>query len=285
MNSKKIMLCASVSAAMLFALPVHAEESSVPAASYVTDNENLLTMDELNDLEEYAQEVSEAYECGVYIRVETTYAGYSTISDYAEYIYNHENMGYGEERNGILFIITMDEREYDFCAYGDTANYAFTDYAKECMAESMIDDLSDGDYADAFDDYINSAEYDLHMAASGQPVDEWIPNDPEPYVEPTGLEKVASGAPIIIGVPCILSLIICMIQKSKNKTAKIATTARNYIPENGIRLTGSHDFMVNRTVTRTPIVHSQPSGDRSGGGHMGGTSVNSGGFSHHSGKF
>jgi len=60
------------------------------------------------------------------------------------------------------------------------------------------------------------------------------------------------------------------------KTARIATTACNYIPPGGFQLTGSEDTFLYQTVTRTKVQSSSSSG---------GTSVDSKGFSGRSGKF
>ena len=68
--------------------------------------------------------------------------------------------------------------------------------------------------------------------------------------------------------------------KSKMKNAKIAHEASEYIAPKGIAMHVQDDVFTHSTVTRQRI---ERDNDR-GGGH-GGTSVNSGGFSHSSGKF
>jgi hypothetical protein len=66
------------------------------------------------------------------------------------------------------------------------------------------------------------------------------------------------------------------------KSARIATTADRYVVPGSAHLHIRDDRFLNRTQTVQVISHDRGS---SGGGHAGGTSVNSGGFSHHSGKF
>ena len=58
---------------------------------------------------------------------------------------------------------------------------------------------------------------------------------------------------VTIILPLIIAFIICMIWRSKMKTAKIARFADNYIPAGGFRLTGQGDIFMYRTVSRTRI--------------------------------
>ena len=78
----------------------------------------------------------------------------------------------------------------------------------------------------------------------------------------------------------ILALIITVIIANKNKTKGIATEASAYITNGGLNLSTSLDLYshTTRTVRHIP----PPSNNDSSSG---GTSVNSGGFSHSSGHF
>ena len=76
-------------------------------------------------------------------------------------------------------------------------------------------------------------------------------------------------------MPLLTALIVCLIMKGKMKTARKQTQADAYIPRDGVRITRRDDVYLTTTQTRV-AVESQKSG---------GTSVNSGGFSHSSGKF
>ena len=78
----------------------------------------------------------------------------------------------------------------------------------------------------------------------------------------------------------IIAFIYCAGLKKKMKSAKIAREASAYIAPQGAWMQDQQDMFTHATVTRQHI--ERDSGSRSGGG---GTSVNSGGFSHSSGKF
>ena len=122
---------------------------------------------------------------------------------------------------------------------------------------------------------INKPDRYLYQQANGTPID--VPgSEPEdPAVVAARNKNIRMGV-TFIGGP-VISLIVCLILKAKNKTKGIKVEAGNYIPDNGVNITGMQDIYLYRTETVTHVHH-----DDHGGG---GTSVNSGGFSHSSGSF
>jgi len=69
---------------------------------------------------------------------------------------------------------------------------------------------------------------------------------------------------IVILVPIIIAGIVCTIWKNQMKTAKVAKTARNYIPEGGFNLTAKDDRYLYRTTTQTLISNNSSGGTSSG---------------------
>ena len=258
------------------------EEPLVSNAPYVVDNANKLSSSEIEQLTAKAQRISENYGCGIYVRIYPDAQGYGDdIEGFSEYIYKKENLGLGTEKTGVMFIIEFDGRNYDICAYGDQAHYAFTDYGKGQIADAVVGYLSDGDYYTGFDRYMDYCDQYLQAEANGDPIDTWIPDVPQlTPEEEEAAKRDTSGIASIFSGP-ITSLLICLGLRAKNKTEHIATEAHNYIAKNGVKLTTRHDIFINRTVSRTKITRDSGGG----GGHSGGTSISSGGFSHSSGKF
>ena len=251
--------------------------------AYVADSTNTLTDSEIRELSELARSVSEKHQCGVYVRVIQNYeeVGGSDIYDCAEKIFINQGLGYGSQNTGVLLIIAMDEGYYDICAYGDTANTAFTDYAKGQIEESVVYRLSDEDWYEAFNVFINQADYMLSEAEGGTPVD-----NPQylMQVEEQDRQRRAFNRGITFGVPPVISLLTCLGLKSRNKTKFVKRTAHNYIPDDGLRIRRANEHFINRTVVRTPIVRNTNSGG-GGGGVSHGTTINSSGFSHSGGSF
>lgn len=273
------ILIALIISALLFPLHIKADNTE-----YVRDEYGLLTQSEVEELNAYAAEVADKYNCGVYVRVFNDMGSYSSIEYFAESVYKEEDLGLGTEKTGVMLILSMSGRDYDIVAYGDNAHFAFTDYAKSQMADAVVSDMSNGDFYSAFKTFIDIADEDLEALANGEPVDTWIPDEqyePDPEAQAAAKRSMRYG---ITGISApIISLLTCLGMKSKNKTAHIAHEANQYIPKNGIRLTANHDHFLYRNQTIQHINRDRDSGD--GGGHFGGTTVNSGGFSHHSGKF
>ena len=89
--------------------------------------------------------------------------------------------------------------------------------------------------------------------------------------------------PILIewqGAPCLIALGVCSTFKAQLKTAKLRTTAEEYVVPGSMALRASEDRFVNRAVNRVPIPRNNNSSGR--GGFSGG---GSGGFHSHTGKF
>ena len=269
-------LCVLMLLACLVSAPVLAEDSEY----YVFDMAGILSEEEAAQLNEAAREVSLRYDCGVYIAVfdDMSEYGFSSIESFAEEVYRQWNLGIGEEGNSIALVMSMVDRDYDLCAHGDLAHTAFTDYGKEALADEFKDNFRRDDWAGGFSDYIAQCGYMLERSAEGEPID--IPYGEVNWTPPALPERVlrALVPGLIVGI--IIAFIYCGALKSKMKSAKIAREASAYIAPNGIRMQDESDMFTHTTVTRQRIER-----DSDSRGSHGGTSVNSGGFSHSSGKF
>ena len=235
----------------------------------VTDITGTLTGAQKERLNQRAERISEQYGCEVAIVVIDAMDDRSGAFAWAQHIYQEYNFGYGSERSGVLLFLSLAERDYALIAFG-FGNTAFTDHGKDVMLDNYILPLLGNDrYYDAFSAYLDKAEEFLAMARDGTPFD--IGTDPAAQ-RTSNLIKIA----VVIIVPLIIALIICSVWKSKMKTARVATTACDYIPPGGFQLTGYADTFLYQTRTRVKIQSSSSSG---------GTTTNSSGFSGRSGKF
>ncbi|MBR2716655.1 MAG: hypothetical protein IKD79_02820, partial [Oscillospiraceae bacterium] len=176
---------------------------------------------------------------------------------------------------------------------GEFGNYAFTDYGKNKLEQEFLDDFGNDDWYGGFRDFITeSADY-MALAEAGTPVD----------VEPVSKAAIAAES-IGLGaaVSCAGSAIRCNGLKKKMKSVKTHVDASEYIAggktgaapgsaagiaagiASGVILRASNDEYINTTFKRVPI-HTDSDSGRGGGGWSGGTTIDSGGFSGHSGKF
>ena len=270
------LLAALALLACLLWVPAAAEESE----NFVYDIAGILETEEMLALNDAAREVSQRHGCGVYVVVfpDMGEYGFTNIERFAEEVYAQWELGLGADRTGIALVMSMAERDYDLCAHGDAAHTAFTDYGKEVLADEFIDDFRYNDWAGGFRDYLSECDYMLSRAEQGNPVD--VSYGGSTYVQRSLPERIgmALGPGLIVGI--LVGFIYAGVLKRKMKTARIAHEASEYIGRRGIRMQAEDDVFTHTTVTRQRIERDNDSR----GGH-GGTSVNSGGFSHSSGKF
>ena len=249
--------------------------SSGDSLSYVSDTVGLLSLDEQQELETTAVQLAERYGCGVYVFIVDDYTDYTngSIQDFSEAMYDYYGLGLGDDRNCLILSLSMSERDYDLDAHGSIGNYAFTDYGKEQLAQEFIDDFRYDNWFDGFRDYMSTAGQYLEAAENGTPVDEYSDGGEIDPAVSTGVNIL-----LIVGVPCLISLAVCGIFAAQMKTARRQTGARGYISHGGVDMRVTQDQFLYHTETRQPI----PQNDNNSGG---GTTVNSAGHSHSSGKF
>ena len=243
-------------------------ETSLP---YITDMAGLLRSSEIAALEETATSISREYNCGLYVIALDDFRKYSTkydTFDAAQEIYTQYNLGIGSQKNGMLLLLSMADRDFALAAYGDTAHTAFTDYGKDLIINEFLPELGNGFWYAGFSDYLNSSASLLKSAAEGNPVD--VPE-----------QELSLGAKlgIVILIPALIALIVCGIFKAQMKTARIQNEASEYVDRNSFNLYIQQDMFLHRTVARVPIP--KPSSNNGGGG----TTINSSGFSGTRGKF
>jgi uncharacterized protein len=261
MKKKIFSLVLCVLLAFTFVCPVFAAAEDVPFSYMVVDTSELLTSDEAAELNERAWEITQKYECAVYIITTPSTEGLS-VAEYNEFLHSTLGMGYGSDQSCVILLLAMDTREYDIMAHG-YGNTAFTDYGKDAMAEEFLDDFSYDLWYDGFEDYLDCCEEYLELAANGKPYD--VGSKPKSPI---------LGLLLGIGAPCLIASVVCSVFASQMKTAGIKNRAGDYI-SNPIQLYEQSDVYM-RTERSERYIEPKKEG---------GTSVNSNGSSHKSGKF
>ena len=81
---------------------------------YVNDAVGLLSLDEQQELETTAAQLAERYGCGVYVIIVDDYTDYTNGStrDFAKETYINYDLGVGEDKNGILLVLSISDRDY-----------------------------------------------------------------------------------------------------------------------------------------------------------------------------
>ena len=233
---------------------------------YVFDISDLLTYEEWEDLETRAADISNRQHCGVYFALVDDFTDYGDGSVYevTYQLYHGSELGIGANRDGIIVLLSMEERDYAMFVYGEYAEYAFNSYGQKKLEETFLTDFEYDDCYGGISHYLNTCDEFLTKADSGEPVREalWV--------------WVVSYLFMIIfitAVCCIISGIICYMLLRGMKTVSQKVEANEYIAEGGLQLTERYDQYTHTTETRTKIQKESSSGgstrSESGGGGSG----------------
>ena len=252
---------------------VDVDETMFSQSAFILDYAGLLSDSEWKELEQKAEAIEQNYQCATYVLTVDSLDGVER-RDYAKQFYTANNLGSGDWRNGILFLVAMETREYVTVTYGrnpdnlseyGTGINAFSDYGISQLENKIVPDLSDGEYYDAFQSYLSICDdYLAKYTQTGEAFD--VGDAPKSKLVP---------ALITILVPLLIAFVVCFIFLSQMHTAKAATQADDYIPKDGFNLTHQVDQYTHTTETRRTIERDHSSG--------GGSSVDSGGFGGSSG--
>lgn len=206
----------------------------------LVDQADLLTDEEEAELLGTLDEVSERQKVDVVVITANSLEG-RTAQEAADDLYDYCGYGFGEERDGLLFLISMEERDWWISTRG-YAITAFTDAGIDFLAEQMLTDLSDGYYASAFTTYAQWCDDYITQAKTGVPYD--TDNLPE-------LPFSALGAALIaFGIAFIISLIATGIMRLKLKSVFSQSRSDDYIKEGSFKLSKKEDLFLYKTVSR-----------------------------------
>ena len=230
----------------------------------VVDLADLLDNSEEADLLSMLDEISNRQELDVVVVTVNTLDG-KTPMDYADDFYDYNGYGFGENRDGVLLLVSMEDRDrwISTSGYGITV---FTDAGIEYISEKFLPDLSDGNYADAFTTYAELCDEFITQARTGEPYD--TNNLPkEPF-------NVFSSLLISLAVGILVSLIVTGKMKGKLKTVRMQPAAEEYVRKGSMLVTESSDLFLYSHVDR----RAKSKDDDSGGGSS--THTSSSGSSH-----
>ena len=224
---------------------------------WVQDDASLLSSEEEDALEKECARVSEVHGMGVYI-VTTQDFGGGDIKNWQRQIFTEYGLGADFAVSGVMLAIRMAARDWGLVGFGE-AQGAFTTYGRERMGELILDDLSDGEFYDAFARYVFMADDYLTAYEEGKPYTE-----DHHYGEGWRI-------PLIIGVSFLLSLAVSLVivltwKKSMNTRVR-RDGALEYMREGSFQLSNRTDRFLYHTVSRTKRQKESSSGSGSGGMH------------------
>ncbi len=233
MKKRFLSLLAMLVLTLCYTVPVWADD----AMPLILDGYALFDDAVNTALEQRAQAASAGHDCNIYF-VTTDNIGDDTAREYAKWVYTNYDLGYGDERSGILFLIALDSRDYVTITYGGGV-IAFTDYRIGQIEDEIVPMLSDGNYQQAAETYIDRC---------GETLD-YYETEGEPIGAPDNSGWIK--ALIVILVPLAAAGIVCTIFYAQMKTAHTQSHAGAYMPESGFTLHANQDIYTHTTETRT----------------------------------
>ena len=136
----------------------------------VVDEADLLTDEEEEYLRSEIDWMDRMYDVVI---VTTNTLGGKSPMEYADDYYDYNGYGIGESRDGLLFLLSMEDRDWWISTTGH-AIYYFYDSTIDYIGELMLDDLGAGKYFDAFRNFLT-----LTHSYYGENLDETLNNVPE----------------------------------------------------------------------------------------------------------
>lgn len=232
------------------------EKESPVRDGWIMDGAGLLTESEEEALEEKSEQILSKYGVSAVIITTNRFEG-SDILDWERKLFAEQGLGAGEKNSGLMLGISMEERDWGITAYGE-AEPIFGAYSRETIGEEILDDLSDGDYYDSFDTFLDMTDTFLADAKEGR-----IYSESNPY------KKKWNPAIIVFGslvVSFFVSLVIVMIWKKAMNTRVLQDHAGAYLEQGSFALTNRSDIFLYHTVSRSRRQKEHSSS--SGGGSM-----------------
>lgn len=188
-----------------------------------------------------------------------------TVVEYADDFFDYGGYGFGENYDGALLLINMEERDW----YISTSGYgitALTDAGIDWIGDEITAYLSEDDFYQAFTLFADHCDKFVTQARTGEPYDSGnLPKDPFDF---------AVNGIIAVAVGLLIAYIVVSSMKGKLESVKLQKAASNYVVPGSLNVTCANDFFLYRHVTRTvrenessgSSTHTSSSGRTHGGG-------------------
>jgi len=215
----------------------------------VYDEAELLNDSEELALEEKLADLSSKHDAQIVVCTIASMDG-GDIDAFDDYLYDEMGFGYGENRDGVLLLVCMDPREYRILSNG-FAGEAIDSGDIDDIGDAIVSDLSDGNYAAAFNAFADQCDYYLDGYINGFPF------------------NAGKNLAICLVIGIIAGVVVAFILKGQLKTVRKQNQANVYVKPGSMQVTVHNDLFLYRDVTRTKKQSSNSSGSgssRSSGG-------------------
>ncbi|MGI5976427.1 MAG: TPM domain-containing protein [Candidatus Limivicinus sp.] len=236
----------------------------------IVDEAGVLDAEKLQELTALADSVSEKYQSDVAVVFVSSLNG-MTAQDAVDDFYDYNGYGFGENKDGIMLLVAVNDRKFGVTTTGAGIK-TYTDYGQKYMDEHYLHYLSDGEWADAAEAFINVSSELLEFEVKNGPYD--VDND-----GPARVSFMTTVICIILAVGIGFLAVKAMTSKMENVQGK--GSAADYVRAGSFNMRYRHDQYMYSRHSRT--VKAKSSSDSGGSS----THTSSSGTSHggHSGSF
>lgn len=248
----------------LFVLALFPLSAYAQTGTYVFDEEGVLSQEEFSQLESQAAGYADTYRVGTYLllcdNMGTSDPSSSERREFARDYYEQHSLGVGSNRDGIIFVIAVESRDYVTVKhFADSSDDPFSNSSVDVMEDAAVDQLSSDRWYAGGKAYLDTVgEHLAYFAKNGK---QWKkPN--------TVLTVVKVAATLLI--PLFIAIGVVSSEKDAMKTARMKTEAANYVEPDSFVLHASTDQFVNRSISATPIPKDDDDDSDGGWSDMGG---------------
>jgi uncharacterized protein len=190
---------------------------------------------------------------------------FESTQEYADDFYDYNNFGYGTDRDGLLFLVDMENRYVYISATGGAMSL-YPDVECNMITEQVYTYFSDQNYYDGTYQMIKTLDTYYEISYNDSNIDEYKYNTADVnylYV-------------FIFATVCTIIGIVILIKR--NDLVKVATTSEEYYDKGSIGVHRIKDVVIGHHVTKHAI--QRDTGSHGGGFSGGGGHISSSGSSH-----
>ena len=200
-KSLRIFMTGLLTMVMMFAFGMNVQAAH-PAR--VVDNADLLFDYEEESLTRILNEKSQKLNFDIVVVTTNSTDGKSSRA-YADDFFDYNGYGMGDNYDGAMFIMSMEEREW-FILTTDYGIDVLEDYEIDSIGEKMLSDLSAGFYYDAFTTFAEEVEFEVEY----------------------GVQEASPSILLSLLIGLVLGLIPAFIIRGKLKSVKMQSSAGGY---------------------------------------------------------
>lgn len=225
-------------------------------ASWVYDTYDILTDEEEADLNQELEEIYNTYGFDAVILTSRDVA--EDERRYAAEYMQKNNIGYGENRDGMILFHQPSRRNIAVVFRGEAQN-AFDTRIQDILLDDCTEYLREDDPYGAYKVTIRDLRGGLERWAQGKSV--------RPMDVGGGIAGFTLRWFLIFVVAAAVPVFIMTVwQKGKMKTVVPQSNADAYIPKNGVLLEVERDIFLRTNTIRTPLPKKDDSGPSGGSG-------------------